>query len=116
MSSSLKGPTVLASFAVQPLASETESERYFGNHYNQKKKQKLFRIIDITHPKKRLKRRYISNYKKIIFTYKTMIRPVFGIDIGNFMELSKNLCFTGTIRGRSSKDRSLFFNTWDTQS
>ena len=34
MSSSLKGLTVLASFAVQPVASETESERYFDNHYN----------------------------------------------------------------------------------
>ena len=33
MSISLTGATVLASFAVQPLASETESERYFDSHY-----------------------------------------------------------------------------------
>ena len=33
MSSSLKGLTVLASFAVQPVTRETESERYFENHY-----------------------------------------------------------------------------------
>ena len=34
MSSSLKGLTVLASFAVQPVTRETESERYFENHYS----------------------------------------------------------------------------------
>ena len=36
MSSSLKELTVLASFAVQPVTRETESERYFENHYKVK--------------------------------------------------------------------------------
>ena len=58
MSSSLKGPTVLASFAVQPLASETESERYFDNHY--KSCFWTIAIFDIT-----LEKRRTDNGKKI---------------------------------------------------
>ncbi len=38
-----------------------------------------------------------------------MIRPVFGIDIGNFMELNNNLCFTGTLRGGGLRKIGLFF-------
>ena len=41
MSISLKGPTVLASFAVQPVTRETESERYFDNPYIPKRWEKM---------------------------------------------------------------------------
>ena len=37
MSNSLKGPTVQASFDVQPVALETKSERYFDNQIYCKK-------------------------------------------------------------------------------
>ena len=44
MSSSLKGLKVLASFAVQPVTRETESERYFENH------SKFFRVGCLIRP------------------------------------------------------------------
>ena len=62
MSISLKGRTVLASFAVQPVASETESERYFDNHYRKKFTSNIvceknggdeIKMVDIQNPGKR---------------------------------------------------------------
>ena len=41
MSNSLKGPTVQASFDVQPVALETKSERYFDNQIYCKKKRTI---------------------------------------------------------------------------